>query len=52
MALINIRRIFASFRTDEEEREYSRKAFYYLLGFLGSCAFSSLVAQRLSGVGN
>ncbi|KAK6457301.1 uncharacterized protein RJT20DRAFT_93784 [Scheffersomyces xylosifermentans] len=48
MIVASIRRIFASFRTEEEERLYSRKAFFNLLGFLGSCVIFSFVAQRLS----
>lgn len=37
-----------SFRTEEEERIYSRTAFFNLLGFLGSCVAFSVLAQRLS----
>ncbi|ODV66876.1 hypothetical protein HYPBUDRAFT_108849 [Hyphopichia burtonii NRRL Y-1933] len=48
MIIASIRRIFASFRTEEEERLYSRKAFFNLLGFLGSCVIYSFVAQKLS----
>lgn len=48
MIIASIRRIFASFRTKEEERSYSRKAFFNLLGFLGSCVIFSFVAQKLS----
>ncbi|CAN3353252.1 hypothetical protein DICA3_E06590 [Diutina catenulata] len=48
MIINSIRRIFASFRTEEEERMYSRSAFFHLLGFLGSCVLFSFVAQRLS----
>jgi hypothetical protein len=48
MIIASIRRIFASFRTEEEERLYSRAAFFNLLGFLGSCVLFSFVAQRLS----
>ncbi|CDK27930.1 unnamed protein product [Kuraishia capsulata CBS 1993] len=43
----NIRRFFAMFRTEEEERSYSRKAFYNFVGFLASCVAFSFVAQRL-----
>ncbi|KAK9368937.1 hypothetical protein V1509DRAFT_639296 [Lipomyces kononenkoae] len=49
MPLPNPRRIFASFRTDEEEREYSRRAFLNFMGFLGSCLIFSFIAQKLSG---
>lgn len=48
MIIASIRRIFASFRTEEEEKAYSRKAFFNLLGFLGSCVIFSFVAQKLS----
>ncbi|KAI5952280.1 hypothetical protein KGF54_003146 [Candida jiufengensis] len=48
MIFASIRRIFQSFRTEEEERLYSRTAFFNLLGFLGSCVLFSFVAQRLS----
>ncbi|ODQ62694.1 hypothetical protein WICANDRAFT_66926 [Wickerhamomyces anomalus NRRL Y-366-8] len=48
MKLPSIRRIFASFRTEEEEKIYSRKAFFNLLGFLGSCVLFSFVAQKLA----
>ncbi|KAK6463555.1 hypothetical protein DFJ63DRAFT_286687 [Scheffersomyces coipomensis] len=48
MIVASIRRIFASFRTEEEERLYSRKAFFNLLGFLGSCVIFSFMAQKLS----
>ncbi|KAG7666430.1 uncharacterized protein J8A68_000039 [[Candida] subhashii] len=48
MIIASIRRIFASFRTEEEERLYSRAAFFNLLGFLGSCVLFSFVAQQLS----
>lgn len=48
MIVASIRRIFTSFRTEEEERLYSRTAFFNLLGFLGSCVMFSFVAQKLS----
>ncbi|ODV82233.1 uncharacterized protein CANTADRAFT_44683 [Suhomyces tanzawaensis NRRL Y-17324] len=48
MIVASIRRIFTSFRTEEEERSYSRMAFFNLLGFLGSCVLFSFVAQKLS----
>lgn len=47
MIIASIRRIFASFRTEEEERSYSRSAFFNLLGFLGLCVMFSFVAQKL-----
>lgn len=46
MVLPNLRRIFASFRTEKEEREYSRQAFFNLIGFLGTCVVFSLMAQK------
>lgn len=49
MALPNLRRIFSSFRTEEEERQYSRTAFFNLIGFLGTCVVFSLIAQKISG---
>jgi hypothetical protein len=48
MIISSIRRIFSSFRTEEEEKIYSRKAFFNLLGFLGSCVLFSFVAQKLA----
>ncbi|WPK25170.1 hypothetical protein PUMCH_002474 [Australozyma saopauloensis] len=48
MIVASIRRIFSLFRTEEEEKSYSRSAFFNLLGFLGSCVFFSFVAQKLS----
>lgn len=48
MIIASIRRIFASFRTEEEEKSYSRSAFFNLLGFLSSCVMFSFVAQKLS----
>lgn len=48
MILSSIRRIFASFRTEEEEKRYSRKAFFNLLGFISSCVIFSFVAQKLT----
>lgn len=46
MVFPNLRRLFVSFRTEEEEREYSRRAFFNFIGFLGSCALFSLIAQK------
>lgn len=48
MIIASIRRIFASFRTEEEERQYSRTAFFSFLGFLTSCVLFSFVAQKLT----
>ncbi|KAK9460435.1 uncharacterized protein V1516DRAFT_664834 [Lipomyces oligophaga] len=49
MAVPNPRRVFASFRTEEEERRYSRRAFFNWMGFLGSSLIFSFWAQKLSG---
>ncbi|ODQ79129.1 hypothetical protein BABINDRAFT_37980 [Babjeviella inositovora NRRL Y-12698] len=46
MKFPNIWRIFASFRTEEEERQQSRKAFFNLVGFLATCVVFSFVAQK------
>jgi len=46
MALPNLRRLFASFRTEEEERDFSRTAFFNLVGFLATSALFSIIAQR------
>ncbi|CAI94397.2 Ermes regulator Emr1 [Schizosaccharomyces pombe] len=46
--LPNLRRIFASFRTEEEERSYSRKAFFHLIGYITcSVLFSWLVRKKV-----
>ncbi|KAN0071084.1 hypothetical protein V8E54_010515 [Elaphomyces granulatus] len=47
--LPNLRRLFVEARTEVEENEYSRKAFYNLVLFISSVAVFSLVAQRMSG---
>jgi len=49
MALPNLRRLFVEARTEAEENEYSRNAFYNLVLFISSVAVFSLVAQRMSG---
>ncbi|KAI9788218.1 MAG: hypothetical protein M1816_007070 [Peltula sp. TS41687] len=49
--LPNLRRLFIEARTEEEESEYSRSAFYNVVLFLSSVAIFSLVAQRLSAGG-
>ncbi|OUM54649.1 hypothetical protein BVG19_g4066 [[Candida] boidinii] len=43
----NIKQIFASFRTEEDEMMFSRRAFYNFIGFLASCVVFSFIAQRL-----
>ncbi|KAJ5816480.1 hypothetical protein N7447_008713 [Penicillium robsamsonii] len=47
--LPNLRRLFVEARTEAEENEYSRKAFYNLVLFISSVAIFSLTAQRMSG---
>ncbi|KAJ5801032.1 uncharacterized protein N7518_003100 [Penicillium psychrosexuale] len=46
--LPNLRRLFVEARTEAEENEYSRKAFYNLVLFISSVAIFSLTAQRMS----
>ncbi|KAM7190832.1 hypothetical protein V8F33_009255 [Rhypophila sp. PSN 637] len=47
-AFPNLRRLFIEARTDDEEREVSRKAFYNAVLFMGSVIVFSLIAQRLN----
>ncbi|KAJ5624129.1 hypothetical protein N7510_000438 [Penicillium lagena] len=47
--LPNLRRLFVEARTEAEENEYSRTAFYNLVLFISSIAVFSLAAQRMSG---
>ncbi|KAJ6114676.1 hypothetical protein N7486_000454 [Penicillium sp. IBT 16267x] len=47
--LPNLRRLFVEARTEVEENEYSRTAFYNLVLFISSVAIFSLAAQRMSG---
>ncbi|KAL7418866.1 hypothetical protein Q5752_006550 [Cryptotrichosporon argae] len=49
MGLPNLRSIFASSRTSEEERELSRATFYKFTAFVASCLAISLLAARGSG---
>ncbi|OCF36478.1 hypothetical protein I317_04734 [Kwoniella heveanensis CBS 569] len=49
MALPNLRSIFASSRTSEEERQLSRTTFYRFTAFVGACLVISLLAARNSG---
>ncbi|KAL2266738.1 hypothetical protein VTJ83DRAFT_6090 [Remersonia thermophila] len=44
----NLRRLFVEARTDQEEREVSRRAFYNAVLFLGAVAVFSLIAQRIN----
>ncbi|KAK4222856.1 hypothetical protein QBC38DRAFT_374290, partial [Podospora fimiseda] len=46
----NLRRLFIEARTDNEERDVSRRAFYNAVLFLGSVAVVSLIAQRINAV--
>ncbi|KAK3939390.1 hypothetical protein QBC46DRAFT_388094 [Diplogelasinospora grovesii] len=48
MAFPNLRRLFIEARTDDEEREVSRRAFYNAVLFMGSVAVFSLIAQRMN----
>ncbi|WVR05139.1 hypothetical protein IAU60_002151 [Kwoniella sp. DSM 27419] len=48
MALPNLRSIFASSRTSEEERQLSRTTFYRFTAFVGACLVISLLAARNS----
>ncbi|KAF8468988.1 hypothetical protein BDZ91DRAFT_721531 [Kalaharituber pfeilii] len=47
-SLPNLRKLFALSRTEEEERTYSRMAFYNLILFVGSIAAFSYFAQRMT----
>ncbi|PTU17487.1 hypothetical protein P175DRAFT_0535817 [Aspergillus ochraceoroseus IBT 24754] len=47
--LPNLRRLFVEARSEAEENEYSRTAFYNLVLFISSVAVFSLAAQRMSG---
>ncbi|OJJ48654.1 hypothetical protein ASPZODRAFT_14782 [Penicilliopsis zonata CBS 506.65] len=47
--LPNLRRLFVEARSEAEENEYSRTAFYNMVLFISSVAVFSLVAQRMSG---
>ncbi|KAI8324549.1 hypothetical protein GQ54DRAFT_256237 [Martensiomyces pterosporus] len=44
--LPNFRAIFASFRTDEEERSYRNTAILKFAGFVAMCAAMSVVASK------
>ncbi|WBW73840.1 Ermes regulator Emr1 [Schizosaccharomyces osmophilus] len=46
--LPNLRRIFASFRTEKEERSYSRTAFFHLIGYISFSVIFSLLVRRKS----
>ncbi|PIA17885.1 hypothetical protein COEREDRAFT_40020 [Coemansia reversa NRRL 1564] len=44
--LPNFRAIFASFRTDEEERSFRNAAILRFAGFVAACAAMSIVANK------
>ncbi|CAD6891498.1 unnamed protein product [Tilletia controversa] len=44
-SLPNLRRIFASARTSEQERFVSRQAFFRFVTFLTSCVFIALLSS-------
>ncbi|VUC23690.1 unnamed protein product [Clonostachys rosea] len=44
----NLRRLFIEARTDDEEREVSRKAFYNAVLFMGTIAVFSVIAQKMN----
>ncbi|GBC42127.2 hypothetical protein RhiirA5_282507 [Rhizophagus irregularis] len=46
MPFPNLRRIFSSFRTPEEERQISRSAFFKFVGFVISCMAITMLANR------
>ncbi|PMD16640.1 hypothetical protein NA56DRAFT_580145 [Hyaloscypha hepaticicola] len=46
--LPNLRRLFVEARTEAEESQYSRNAFYNIVLFMSSVAVFSLIAQRLN----
>lgn len=46
MALPNLWKIYASFRTPEEEREFSRSAFFKFSGYILSCIAMTVFASR------
>lgn len=45
MPLPNLRRIFSSSRTDDQERAVSRQAFFRFCSFLTSCAVIALLSS-------
>lgn len=48
MALPNLWKIYASFRTPEEERHFSRSAFFKFSGYILSCIVMTILASRSS----
>ncbi|KAL9936812.1 hypothetical protein V8E36_004047 [Tilletia maclaganii] len=53
MALPNLRRIFASARTSEQERFVSRQAFFRFVTFVTSCVMIALLSspRRRAAIG-
>ncbi|KAI9467980.1 MAG: hypothetical protein EXX96DRAFT_585590 [Benjaminiella poitrasii] len=49
MALPNLWKIYSSFRTPEEERQFSRSAFFKFSGFILSCIAMTVFASRYNG---
>lgn len=43
----SLRKIFASFRTEEEERIYSRMAFFNFIGFIAVSVTFSFFATKI-----
>ena len=43
----SLRNIFASFRTEEEERSYSRLAFFNFIGFITISVVFSFIATKV-----
>ncbi|KAI7856526.1 hypothetical protein BDC45DRAFT_502954 [Circinella umbellata] len=46
MALPNLWKIYSSFRTPEEERQFSRSAFFKFSGYILSCIVMTVLASR------
>ena len=46
MVFPNLRRIFSSFRTPEEERQISREAFFKFVGFVVSCIAITMLSNK------
>ncbi|KAI8359814.1 hypothetical protein BD560DRAFT_405341 [Blakeslea trispora] len=46
MALPNLWKIYSSFRTPEEERQFSRSAFFKFSGYILSCIAMAVLASK------
>ncbi|KAI8332181.1 hypothetical protein EDC96DRAFT_526758 [Choanephora cucurbitarum] len=46
MALPNLWKIYSSFRTPEEERQFSRSAFFKFGGYILSCIAMAVFASK------